>query len=90
MRASAEEPLVIIAETVSDALNTPIDDLPSLSQSIDPEGVNAIITDDRSHDVTVTFSYAGLRVLIHSTNTVYVQPIQRTNTDRWKTVDFAE
>jgi hypothetical protein len=39
MRVSSEEPLVTIAEAVSDALNTPIEELPPLSQSIDLEGL---------------------------------------------------
>lgn len=76
MRNSSEEPLITIVETVSDALNTPIEELPPLSQSIDLEGLEAVVTNNPSHDVTVTFSYAAHRVLVHSDNTVYVRPIQ--------------
>ena len=86
MRGSSEEPLLTIAESVSDALNTPIEELPPLSQSIDLEGLAAIVAEDRSHDVTVMFSYAAHRVLVHSDNTVYVRPIQNDDTDRWNTV----
>lgn len=88
MRKSPEEPLLTIAESVSDALNTPIEELPPLSQSIDLEGLAAIVTGDRSHDVTVTFSYAAHRVLVHSDNTVYVRPIENDNTDRWNAANF--
>lgn len=86
MRESSEEPLLTIAESVSDALDTPIEELPPLSQSVDLEGLAAIITEDCSHDVTVTFSYAAHRVLVHSDNTVYVRPIQNDNPDRWNAV----
>ncbi|WP_192812424.1 HalOD1 output domain-containing protein [Halorubrum sp. T3] len=90
MKESSEEPLMTIAESLSDALDTPIEELPPLSQSIDPGGLAAIVTEDRSHDVTVTFSYAAHRVLVHSDNTVYVHPIQNDNTDRWNTVHFGD
>ena len=66
-----------IAEAVSDALETPIEELPPLSRAIDLDALDAVMTHKRSDDVTVTFSYAGLRVLIHSTNTVYVRPLHR-------------
>ena len=90
MKESLEEPLVTIAEVVSDVLDTPMEELPPLSQSIDLEGLHAVVTNDGSHDVTVTFSYAGHRVLVHSNNTVYVRPIQNDNTDRWNTAYLDE
>lgn len=90
MRESSEETLMRITEVVSDALNTPIEQLPPLSHSIDLEGLDAIVTDDRHQDVTVTFPYAGHRVLVHSGDTVYVRPIQKDNPDRWNTVVFDE
>ncbi|MDV7348427.1 HalOD1 output domain-containing protein [Halorubrum distributum] len=80
MRGPSEEPLLTIAETVSDALNTPVEELPPLSHSIDLDGLEAIVTENRSHNVTVTFPYAGHRVLVHSDSTVYVSPIQNDRT----------
>lgn len=90
MRESVDEIITFIIEVVSDELDTPIEQLPLLSRSIDPEALDAIVTDDRSHDVTVTFSYAGHRVLVRSDNTVYVRPIQNDNTAQWETVSFDE
>ena len=90
MKKSSEEPLVTITEAVSDALNTPMEELPPLSQSIDLDGLVEIVTENRSHDVTVTFPYASHRVLVHSDNTVYVCPIRDDNTERWNKVDFDE
>ncbi|MFO8115316.1 MAG: HalOD1 output domain-containing protein [Halorubrum sp.] len=90
MRASSEEPLMTIAESVSDALNVPIEELPPLSRSIDLDGLEAVITDEHSRDVTVTFSYAAHRVLVHSDNSVYVRPIQNDNTTRGERVNFNE
>ena len=64
-----------ISEAASDALETPVKELPPLSNAIDLDALDAIITNNRSHDVTVTFSYAGLRVLVYSNNTVYLRPL---------------
>jgi len=77
-----------IAEAVSDALGTRIEELPPLSHAIDLDGLDAVITNDQSDDVTVTFSYAGHRVLIHSSNTVYVRPLHRADNDPLETVSF--
>ncbi|WP_435094992.1 HalOD1 output domain-containing protein [Halorubrum sp. N11] len=88
MRKSSEDPLVTITEAVSNASNTPMEELPPLSQSIDLDGLMEIVTGDRSHDVTVTFPYASHRVLVHSDNTVYVCLIRDDNTDQWDRVNF--
>lgn len=77
-----------IAEAVSDALETPIEELPPLSSAIDLDGLDALITNSQPHDVTVTFSYAGLRVLVHSSNTVYVRPLHHGDTDPLETAFF--
>ena len=42
MREASDETLMTITETVSDALNTPMEQLPPLSRSIDREGLNTI------------------------------------------------
>jgi hypothetical protein len=70
-----------IAEAASDALETPMEELPPLSTAIDLDGLDAVITNSQSNDVTVTFSYAGLRVLVHSSNTVYVRPLRSAERD---------
>jgi hypothetical protein len=72
---------VTVSETVSDALGEPVDALPPLSDAIHTDGLDAVVTNDRSHDVTVTFSYAGMRVLVHSDSTVYVCPLRASRTD---------
>lgn len=71
-----KEVSVLITETVSEALGEPMEALPPLSNAIDLDGLDAIVTDDPSHDVTITFSYADMRVLIHSGSTIYVRPIR--------------
>ena len=88
MRESSEEPLVTITEAISEELNTPMEELPPLSQSIDIDGLVEIVTENRSHDVTVTFLYASHRVLVHSDNAVYVRPVRDGNTERWNAVNF--
>lgn len=69
-----------IAEAVSEVLETRAETLPPLSESIDVDGLEALMTDNPAHDVTVTFAYAGLRVLVHSDRTVYVRPLQNAHT----------
>lgn len=71
-----KEVSVLITETVSEALEEPMEALPPLSNAIDLDGLDAIMTGDPSHDVTITFSYADMRVLIHSGSTIYVRPIR--------------
>lgn len=69
------EVTLLIMETASDALEKPMEDLPQLSKSVEIDAVNALISDDPMHEVTIIFSYAGLRVVIYSGGTVYVHPI---------------
>jgi|AntDeeMinimDraft_4_1070355.scaffolds.fasta_scaffold23057_1 hypothetical protein len=64
-----------IAETVSEALERPIEDLPPLSDSISLDGVEAIVAAASSGDVRISFTYAGLYVVVDSGQTVYVEPI---------------
>lgn len=71
-----------IAEAVSDALETPIEELPLLSDAIDPDGLDTLMSNSRCDDITVTFSYAGLRVLVHSEDTVYVRPFHSDDNDQ--------
>lgn len=74
------KPAVRAVEEVADAVGRLVEGLPSLSQSINPDALNALITGNRSHDVTVTFAYAGARVLVHSDGTIYVRPLENSTT----------
>lgn len=66
---------VALAETVSRALDEPIEELPPLSESISLDGVDAVVSHQSSDDVQITFTYAGLRVFIDSGQTIYAEPI---------------
>ncbi len=74
MAQSDDRTLVLVTEAVSDALDVPMEDLPPLSETISLDGLDAIMGDGGADDVTVTFSYAGLRVFVHSEEFVYVRP----------------
>jgi hypothetical protein len=74
MASVHEDVCVTVSETVSNALGEPVDALPPLSEAIDTDGLDAVVTNDRAQDVTITFSYAGLSVLVRSDSTVYVRP----------------
>lgn len=69
-----KEICVTVSETVSDALGEPVDALPPLADAVDTDGLDAVVTDDGSQDVTITFSYAGMSVFVRSDSTVYVRP----------------
>ncbi|WP_049911075.1 HalOD1 output domain-containing protein [Halorubrum coriense] len=74
MSGARKEICVTVSETVSDALGEPVDALPPLSDAIDTDGLDAVMTGDSSHDVTVAFSYAGMTVFVYDDSTVYVCP----------------
>lgn len=78
MSGSPEELIATVVETVADNAETPIEDLPLLTNTIDPDALDAFVPADPASSVTVTFMYAGRRVLVHSDHIghmVYVQPI---------------
>lgn len=74
-RPSAEITLPVI-EGVSDALETPMEDLPPLSDAIDLDALDTVASSDPPADVLVTFAYAETRVLVYSQDTVYVRPME--------------
>lgn len=77
MEKLGDEIAISIVETASDALNTPVEELPPLSEAVDVDALNAIIPStatDQPPDVTVTFSYADLTVGVRAGNTVFVSP----------------
>lgn len=70
-----------ITTAVATAAGTPIPELPPLCEAINPDGLESLVTGEPSHDVTVTFAYAGQRVVVHADNTVYVCPIRDSGPD---------
>lgn len=74
MSNAHEEICVTVSETVSEARGEPVDALPPLSDAIDTDGLDAMVTGDPSHDVAIAFSYAGMAVFVYADSTVYVRP----------------
>lgn len=77
MGDSPDELAVRITEAVSDAREGPVEELPPLAETIDPDALSVIIPSSGTapqSDVMVTFSYAGLHVSVCPGNTIYVQP----------------
>lgn len=66
MTPPRKEIAVTIVEAVATATETPIEDLPPLPDAIDPDALDAIVTDDRSADISVSFTYAGLDLFVRS------------------------
>lgn len=78
MSGSPDELIATVVETVADNVETPIEDLPLLTNTIDPDALDAFVPADPASSVTVTFMYADRRVLIHADHIghiVYVRPI---------------
>lgn len=76
-----EEPIEVtraVTEAVSDASGTPMEELPLLENSIDLDALNAVVTNGSSSDVLVSFTFAGLRVHVHSRDVVYARPAAGT------------
>lgn len=65
-----------MVEALSDALGLPVEELPPLSQSISVDGLDALLNGEDTEDVTVSFRYAGFRVVVHSDGLVYVRPLE--------------
>lgn len=78
MDQSPSEIILRIMTAVAVAAGTPVEELPPLSEAVNPDGLRALVTGAPSHDVTITFAYAGQRVLVNADNTVYVRPIHDT------------
>lgn len=76
-----EQLLLSLVDTVSDAQETPMEELPPLNDSIDLDALNGLVTDDQSSDVAVSFEYDGLRVLVRSRETVYARPIREDGSE---------
>lgn len=76
MEQPPTEITVALTAAVSDALDTPVEELSPLSAAVDLDALDAIVTDHPAEDVTVAFTYDGLHVLVHSRGTVYARPIE--------------
>lgn len=77
MKLPPDDTIIRIVETVSEASETPIEELPPLANSINVDALASLVTGNPTHDVTIIFSYDDMRVLVHSGNTVYVRPLHK-------------
>lgn len=77
MGQPASQISVTVAEMVSEAREPSLEEIPPLAEVVDPDALDALVpatADDPPPDVTVTFSYAGLRVVVRSGEMVYIRP----------------
>lgn len=80
MELTTDEMTNVVAETTADALEMPVTEIPPLSDVMDFDALATLAsaTPTGSPDgVTVTFSYAGLDVLVYGGATVVVQACPR-------------
>lgn len=68
-----------VANEVSNALKKPVEQLPPLSEEIDLDALDTIVPTDSSRNVTVTFTYEGLHVFVHSGRIVRVRQPREKN-----------
>lgn len=78
MAQPSDELIIQISEAVSEALDRPVTDLPPLMDAIDLTALGAIVSTHPSQDVSVSFSYADLRVVVRSDYTIFVYPLRET------------
>jgi len=67
-----------VTETVSEAVETPVTELPPLSRVIDPDALNRLVSHAESSEppeLTIAFEYTGLTVVVHASGMVYTTPI---------------
>lgn len=67
----SESASIVICETVSEAAGTPIDELPPLGRTLDPDAVDALFPADESRG-SLVFQYAGHDVVVTSDGTIEV------------------
>ena len=70
----ADETILAVAETVSRELEIPVTEVPSLTRSIDIEALTSLVANDPTGNLTVSFTHAGLQVIVHSNDSVIVRP----------------
>lgn len=72
-----EDICLVVTETVADALETPVEELPPIAEVVDLDALDSLVTEPpgESSSVTVSFTYAGLRVLVHGNDFVYAYPM---------------
>ena len=78
MNSPSDRLVVTVTEVISDALETPVEELPPLCRVIDLDGLDRLVSSNENTcatDVTVLFKYAGLKVIVHSGGLVYAAPI---------------
>ncbi|SIR98547.1 hypothetical protein SAMN05421858_4988 [Haladaptatus litoreus] len=75
---SSTEPSTAVVETTAQAANCDHRELSPLYDSIDPDAFDAILARTRTNIDTTTsisFTYAGYSVTVHSTGTIHVAPV---------------
>lgn len=76
MMNPTDEIVLQVTEAVSKESGTPVEGLPILYDTIDVDALGALMADSPANDITVSFTYAGLHVIVHSDWTVDVRPLQ--------------
>ena len=68
---STDSASVVIAETLAEVADRDVDDLPRLSQSVDPDALDAVFAADGA-DGRLAFAYAGYDVVLDASGSVEV------------------
>lgn len=77
MENAPNEVIPLVSEEAASALDIPVQELPPLSDVIDPDALRKLISpsvDLHPPGVTVIFRYAGLDVVVHSGEIICVRP----------------
>jgi hypothetical protein len=91
MGSTTDNSIVAITGVVSEALETPLEELPPLSRRIEIDALERLVSSPasaRPPGVLVTFEYAGLTVVVHSCGIVYAEPIDDSGETVLSTREF--
>ena len=77
METPSNEITVSVSEAASEVLETPIEELPPLSDVIDPDALDTLGSTTRDGPppcITVIFEYAGVELVVRLDEMVYARP----------------
>lgn len=77
-RETENTPVYAVVSAIAEATgDDPLDELPPLHETIDPDALNSLFTSRSSTTVSqVSFQYAGYVVVVKGSGEVHVHPVQ--------------
>lgn len=81
MKTETPDLVFPLVEAIAEAKDVAISDLPPLSDTIDLDALERLLADDQPDGLTVSFTHAEMRVVVHSADLIYVEPAKCPQAD---------